>query len=455
MIDKIIVFAYLLVILTVGILAGRKVKDIKHYSIAAKSYGPWVVFATLFASFLGGGFSMGNAEKVFIFGIANIVALWGFSLKEILVAKFVAPKIKSFPKAISVGDIMEKNYGSFGKIVSGFFSFFLCVGILGAQVSAIGYTFNLFLGVPQLVGILIGCSIVIIYSTIGGMNSVVKTDILQFLLLGIGLPVTLIMGIIHVGGIDALISSVPASHFQVPADGKSIMSLISLFLVFLLGETLVPPYVQRLLIGKDAKSVEKGTLWAGIFSIPFFAITGLIGLVALSINPDLNPNMSIPFVINECLPAVLKGLIIAGVVSIAMSSADSFLNSASVAVVHDIMKPIMKKDLKGKDELLWAKIVTAISGIVAVVLAIKVESVLGLLMYAYDFWAPIILVPLFFTLIGKRFGVKDFIWGAFSGFLFIILWKSYFSIDCDINGLPFAVMINALAMLTSSKIRKK
>ena len=49
---------------------------------------------------------MGNAEKVFQIGIVNIVALWGFSLKEILVATCLAPRIGQFPGVISVGDII-------------------------------------------------------------------------------------------------------------------------------------------------------------------------------------------------------------------------------------------------------------------------------------------------------------------------------------------------------------
>ncbi len=102
-----IVIIYLSAVLLVGILAGRKITGLKEYAVAGKSFGAMVIFATLSASFIGGGFSMGNAEKVFLIGIANIVALWGFSLKEVLVALFIAPRMKHYPDAISVGDIME------------------------------------------------------------------------------------------------------------------------------------------------------------------------------------------------------------------------------------------------------------------------------------------------------------------------------------------------------------
>jgi len=136
--QNIIVIVYLFAVLVVGILAGRRVTNIKEYAVAGKSFGSMVIFATLSASFIGGGFSMGNAEKVFLIGIANILALWGFSLKEILVALFIAPRMKLYPDAISVGDIMEPHYGKGARIFSGLFGVVLCAGILGAQVGAMG-----------------------------------------------------------------------------------------------------------------------------------------------------------------------------------------------------------------------------------------------------------------------------------------------------------------------------
>lgn len=86
MIDQVIVVAYLLLVLGIGLWAGRGLRTLRDYSVVHQQYPALVVFATLAASFIGGGFSSGNAAKVFVFGIANIVALWGFSLKELLIA---------------------------------------------------------------------------------------------------------------------------------------------------------------------------------------------------------------------------------------------------------------------------------------------------------------------------------------------------------------------------------
>ena len=178
-----------------GVWAGRRIGSFEEYAVAGRSYSSFVIFATLSASFIGGGFTMGNAEKVFTIGIVNVVALWGFSLKEILVSKFIAHRVGAFPNAISPGDVMERDYGRAGKIITGIFAVLLCAGILGAQIGAMGYMFNLFLGLPVWAGVLIGMGIIIIYDTIGGMRAIVATDVLQFMVLAIGIPLCLYMGI--------------------------------------------------------------------------------------------------------------------------------------------------------------------------------------------------------------------------------------------------------------------
>lgn len=442
--DEAVIFLYLLCVFAVGIWAGRNVRDLEEYAVAGRSYGALVIAATLSASFIGGGFTMGNAEKVFTMGIINVVVLWGFSLKEILVAQYIAPRMDRFPYAISVGDIMEPAYGKPGKIVTGVFSIFLCAGILGAQIGGMGYLFNLFLGIPVPAGIIIGMTIIIIYDTIGGMRAVVATDVLQFVILAIGMPLALIFGISGLGGFEAFQARLPADHLRI--FGKLPLSqFLSLFLTFLLGETLVPPYVRRLFISREIKQTRKATLWSGLFSIPFFVITGSIGLVALAMNPALNPNLSIPYVVETVLPTGLRGLVIAAIIAVVMSSADSFLNSGAIAFINDIVSPLCKEKPSPRQGLLFARLATLVTGTLAVLFAIKIESLLDLLIYAYHFWSPIILVPLAATILGFRGSIISFCAGAAGGILGVMVWNHILGAPGGVDGLVIGVFTNLAA----------
>lgn len=453
MIDNLIIVLYLSAILCLGLWSGRGLRNLKDFSVSHRSYTSWIVFATLSASFIGGGFSTGNAEKVFLWGIVNIAALWGFSLKEILVARFIAPRIDRFPDAISVGDIMESAYGKTGKVVSGVFAVVLCAGIVGAQVGAMGIIFNVFLGIAPIWGILIGCGIVITYSTVGGMRAVVMTDVIQFFVLAVGIPLALVMGIMEAGGWAAIAAAVPEGHFSIPGAEMSWLAFISLFLTFLLGETLVPPYVQRLLIGKNAEETARGTMLSGVFSIPFFAVTGCIGLVALTLDPQLDPNLSMPYVIKNVMPVGLRGIVIAGVISIVMSSADSFLNGASTACVNDIVKPLRQRPLSGRAGLWLAKITNLLVGVLAVVFAISITSVLDILIYAYNFWAPIVLVPLAAVLLGCRTTKAGFAAGAAAGVVGTLVWNRVLGGPGEIDGLVVGVLCNLIAFAAMNVMR--
>lgn len=453
MIDIAVVGIYLAIVLALGLWTGRAQKDLQDYAVVGRSYGAGVIFATMAASFIGGGFSTGNAEKVFLFGIASVVVLWGFSFKEILVALCIAPKMDRFPDAISVGDIMATAYGKPGRIITGLAALFLCTGIVGAQVGAIGVVFHVFYGIDPVWGIAIGCGIVVLYTTFGGMSAVVMTDVLQFVILAVGMPLVVVFGVAHLGGVDALVAAIPADRLDVPGAHYTWVGLGALFLVFVFGETLVPPYVQRLCIGKTTKEAARGTLYAGLFSIPFFAITGVIGLIALAIAPDLQSNLALPHVVQTVMPPVLKGLVIAAVISIVMSSADSFLNSASIAFINDLVMPLRASPLASKRALTLAKVVTFVVGALSMAFALAIESIIDILIYAYTYWAPIVLVPLIAAVYGIRKGAPAFIAAAAAGAIATTVWDSVLGQPAQIAGLVVGVCANLVVFLAMPQAR--
>ena len=429
-------------VLAIGLWQGKKVKDLRTYAVSGRNYTSLVIFATLSASFIGGGFSMGNAEKVFRFGIISIVVLWGFSLQQILVAKFIAPRMGRYNHAISVGDIMACHYGKIGQVFTGMFTFVFCAGILGAQVGATGSIFNILLGIPRIWGIFIGIGIVIIYNTIGGMGGVIATDVLQFVILSIGLPLTLILGILHAGGLNNMVSLLPAGHLTIPGNYYNWLLLISLFLTFFLGEALSPPYVQRLFLGKNIRHTIRGNMASAIFSVPFFVVTGAIGLVALSVNPSIDPNMAMPYVIKEILPIGVRGLVIAAVIAIVMSSADSFLNAASVSSINDVLRPLNLLPADKRRDLLIAQFMNVLLGVLAIIFALSIQSVLDILIYSYNFWAPVILVPLVSAIMGVKVSVRHFIAGTFGGVLGVLIWKVLLKNPYGVDGLIIGVLGN-------------
>jgi SSS family solute:Na+ symporter len=444
-VDLLVVGTIILITFVYGLWMGRNIKELRDYALGDQKYSSFTICATLSASYIGGGYTFGLSEKVYIYGLDYIICLLGFSLQLIFVALLIAPKISRFINCMSAGDIMFQLYGKSGRLITGFAGVLICIGIIGAQISATGYVFNLFLGMDKMTGILIGCGIVILYATFGGMKAVVATDIIQFIILIVAIPVTLFFGVDSLGGPSNLMNTIPHTHHWFSSSIPPLTLLvICLSLVF--GEALTPPYLQRLLLSKKVSNTVKGTLFSGILSIPFFFITGTIGLVALSMNADLNPNLSMLYVIKESLPIGVKGMAIAGIISVVMSSADSYLNSASVTLIHDIL-PSLKIKVSAKKELNLMRWATALLGVGAISFALAFDSVLDILLYSYGFWSPLVLPPLVGGILGFKITQNQFLICVAVGMAAVLL--SYFFVGQSENFeyVLFGFMANSVSFI--------
>ncbi len=451
MIDYIIIAVYMVAVMVLGILCAKSTNSFREFAVSNAKFGPWLLLATLSATFIGGGFSLGNAAKVYSSGIFYSFMLIGFSVQVILVSMLIAPRAHRHQGAMSVGDILEPKYGKSGRVVGGLLSFISCAGILGAQIGGMGAILETLTGIPYLWGALVGCVVVLFYSTIGGIKAVVWTDALQFLLLIIAIPVLFFLGVHRAGGWDALVAKLPAEKLAVFPESVSWVTLVSLFLVFMIGETLVPPYVQRLLITQKRRDLVFGTLGSGILSIPFFLVAGGIGLAAIVLLPDINSNTAFPAMVQLLAPPGLKGLIIASVLAIVMSSADSFLLSASVAVVHDVYQPLAgKKAGSEKFKLKLAQLANLLTGGAALLFVLYIPNVLDVLIFAYNFWAPMILVPLVAALMDFRVTKASFFAGFIAGLAGTILWNLTAGRTIPLDGIPVGVLCNLVAFMLAN-----
>ena len=419
MLDIAIVVIFFVINILIGIYSGRNINTFSEYSVWKRSFGSFALCASLTASFLGGGYIMGNAAKAYSMGMVYAYGLIGFSVKELLVGLLIAPRMEKYNDCHSVGDIIGKHYGHKAKVTTGVFSLLVCIGILGSQVSAIGVLFSTFFSVPTNTGILIGFGIIIFYSSLGGMRGVVYTDTFQFLIIMIGIPLILVCGISYIGGWQHFVNSVPSAKVNPFNKTSDQQALIGLFLTFLLGEVLVPPYVQRLFMAKSTKQTKRATVVAALLSVPIFIIAGLIGLVAFVMEPKLIANDSMPYVVKVAVPIGLKGLVIAGLISVIMSSASSFLNAGSIAFTHDLLPSLIKFDhFNKKRQLVIVRLVSVFLGLGAMVMAMSVQNILDILIYSYNVWAPVILVQLVAAIFGKPVSAKAFFICGFIGILF-------------------------------------
>lgn len=448
--DLFIIFAFLIINLVIGYLSSKNILSFEHFSVGHRSFSSVLIFCTLSATFLGGGYTLGNANQVYAHGWVYSFALLGFSLKEVLVACFIAPRMGDFNDCHSIGDIIEKTYGRHAKMFTGVLSLIVCGGILGAQVGAISAILRTTTTIDPVLGAIISLSVLLIYASLGGMRAVVFTDAFQFLILAIGIPLTALLGWRYVGGWSQISASVPHDFIYFLSDGKHTLFFLLMFVTFIFGETLVPPYVQRLFMAKSAFHTFKATLASGLFSVPFFIVCGLIGLIAYAYDPHMASTLAFTTVVKVMLPIGLRGFVIASLLAIILSSAAGFLNAAAIAFVNDIVRPLSKQP-DSTNFLAMARVSTLFVGIISIVFALSVEGILNILLAAYNFWSPIIIVPLVAAIYRIPSTPRAFFVSALSGITGSVVWTYGFKAPLGVSPILFGLLLNFITFVVVNK----
>ncbi len=440
--DIAIVGLYLLALIIIGLRGGNAIKNATDFTASDKRYGSLVMFATLSASFVGGGYSTGNAAASFENGIGTALTLLGFSMGMILVGAYLVKGVDRFPNARTVGDVIGSAYGRVAHGVTGIFSYLCCAGVVGAQMSAIGLVFHTLLGISPQTGTLLGCGVVLLYTTFGGLQSVITADIIQFVLMAAGMPLLLVTAIDRIGGINEFVGAIPDGWLH-PLNGMSLPAFIALFFSMMCGEALAPPYMQRLLIGKSTESTAKGTIWSGLFSVPFFLVTAGVGVAARVLAVTDTAEQAMPQLILTILPVGLRGLMMAAMVSIILSAADGFLNGASVSLVCDTVL-VLRPSLSDKAQLFWLRVVNALTGFFAMCLSFAIPHIFSVLLLAYSFWSPAVLVPLAAALLGVRADGKTFCVSVFVGCVVSLLWNTVWHQPFGMDGCLAGILANLI-----------
>lgn len=403
-----------------------------------------LVFATLTASFLGPGYTMGLSEQGYQSGFLFFFVYLGFSLQSLLVGRYIAPKLREYNQAQTVGDIMGYHYGKLARLFTGMLSLMFCIGIIGLISFITGSIFYSVLDIPRAWGSIIGTSIVVVYSTYGGMRTVLFTDILQFIFLTLIIPVLLLSIYFKTPETSIIINELPDELLH-PSRYVGVGEFLGLFIGFVFGETLIPPSANRAFLAKTSKDARKGFVFSGIYSIIWFGMCVAIGILAQYALPGIAPDTTFMEMAKLFLPVGIFGLLLATVISIIMSTQDSYLNAASVVFVRDLVS-FFKPNLTDKQYLIYSKTATFAIGGLGILFALQLTGILDGIMINYTLWGPTIVLPLILAVLFKD-KIKPIagLSGILSGLIGVFIWEWILDKPYDIPSLAAGLILNLLA----------
>lgn len=250
----------------------------------------------------------------------------------------------------------------------------------------------------------------------------VFTDVLQFGVLIIGIPLMANVALEKVGGWEYLLSNLPEQHLELTSYQGSFWLFVAYF-AFCAFPCFSPMLIQRILMAKDERQASQSLVISGILYVPFYAVITIIALSAVLMFPGIDPNNAFLNVLNYSLPTVVKGFAITGVLAVIMSTADSFLNVSSIAVTRDIISVLRTSKMSDKSELLLSRGITVLLGIVSIYVATMFYSMIDFGLYFSNFWTPTVVAPMFLYLFNLKTDIKTYLVSVAVGFVSIIIFR--------------------------------
>ncbi len=406
-----VVLAYGAVLSFVAVRA-RTAREFSEFSLAKRALPLALVFGSLAATYVGPAFSIGFVGRGFKSGLLFLGIGLAYSLQNILVGLFIAPRLRRLKGCHTLGDAIGLKYDRKCQILAGVISVGLCAGLGAVMAKAGGDVLTSIFALPHWSSVIIIVGITALYTTFGGLRASVITDAFQFSAFAILLPLTFlwILCFHFNGGAGTFVEQASLATNEGVAE-TPVIEIVALLVAFLLGETLIPPYANRALASKTTRISRNGFVLAGCFSMAWFAVMVALGIVARDVITLPQIEAMTPkgkeiedFVLltlfKSTMPAAGYALLLVVLISIIMSSLDSLLNAGAVAFTQDIVKPYM--NLHDHAALSVGRGATIVIALTAAAGAVAVDSIINGLLVCYAIWAPAILPALIIGLWIKR-----------------------------------------------------
>jgi SSS family solute:Na+ symporter len=355
--DLAIVVAYLLGMLAIGLWVARKVKTFTSFFVAGRMMTAPLLVCTLVSTYYGLDVTFGVSEVSFSEGVmAWFVYSRPYYLAILITGLVIVRRLKAFP-FLSLPDIVEHFYGKGPRIVVALSSFLYNLPIL--SIMGMGILFHAALGLTETEGYLLGAAIALVYTLLGGLWADALTDTVQFVLMCVTVAVALPFALQTVGGFAWILAHLDGKYFA-PVGALPAATLLALAFTSL-SVFVEPAFYQRIFSAKDERSVRRalltGILVWGAYD---WAVTILGIAAAAAVEQGLLPaglegRQALIQIVLFSLPVGLKGFFIAGVLSAAMSTVDSYLLLSSGNLVYDIYRPLFRPSMSDASLLAWTR----------------------------------------------------------------------------------------------------
>ena len=367
MIDFVIVIVYFIIIFSIAISGRVKSKSAEEYFLSNRNLKWYSIALSTIATNVQGYQFLGMMGSAYLYGLAQ-ANLEINAIQGILIATFIFVPIYLREKIFTITDFIEKKLG---KKIALFYSLsniaLFSTITLGAALFWGAYAAEmvfseqlLFLHSNRIVriGVLIFSLGVFsaIYTYLGGLNAVVKTDIIQFLILLTGGAIVCYFSINALGGWEQLYIKTPEKmHLHLDSDHPMLpwTHLLGLFFLNINYWCANQSIMQRAIAAKNLSHAQSGLMIGGFLKYLMAIVIVIPGIALFGILGDSfnEPDLAFPYLVNTYLPVGLKGIVLCGLFASLMSTIDSTFNSLATLWSVDIYSKYFNKDATDSEKI--------------------------------------------------------------------------------------------------------
>lgn len=428
--DLLIIGAYLLLMVLVGVYSVRRIQNTGDYYVAGRSFGPLVLMATVCATIIGGSGLMGRAGVAYSSGFKAILTAVPYLL-GMFIFSGLSGRISDIGmqyNLTSIPELFEVRFGKRAKLILSVLIAFAIMGTVASQVTATATIIKMLggeIGLSYEMGAFIACVVFMVYTATSGLFGVVYTDVLQFYMLILFVYILIpAVALFRVGGISNFMANLDPALATPYVDG-SILGDIVTYLVFTMAGAEM---WQRAFAARDRRAAKRGMfLGTAVYGVTIILVY-FMGVVAQQIIGDDvlaqygSTDAVVPALAIQILPVGLTGLALAGVLSVIMSTADSYLLVSVQTCVHDIGKTVHPQ-MKERTEILLSRAFSIVLPLGALVIALYIQNAYNILMFAWSFYAASAGIPAFAALFWKKATHAGILSAMLAGFSVCVGWR--------------------------------
>jgi SSS family transporter len=450
---SVFIVAYLLVTIGIGFWASRRIKTSGDFTLAGKSLSAPLVAVTLFATWFGSGSIMGNPGYFIRDGFsAYFTLVLTTAICLVIVAFFFARKLYSL-NIVTVNDFFRIRYNKAIETTTSVIMVFSYPHWIAAQFVALAYLFQSLMGIPIHYGILIGAAIVVFYTYIGGMWAVAYTDMVQSIMILIGLIILLIEILDQTGGISPIFENQPKDFFSFYPKGGDLedwSKYIALFLAFTAGAIPVQEIYQRVFSAKNIASARNGLLLGGLLLVVVTTVPLIIGLGGVYLNPDLIKDGDyqnvIPALVNSMVGLPVQIIFYGAIISAILSTCSGAMLAPASVIGENLIKPYAAQ-ISDKRLLLYTRLSVVVVALISCYFAYGDSDIVSLIEASLALILACLFAPFTFGMFWKKASVG----GTWCSMLIGgITWFSCFLLDTVIDATIYGFVVSCISMVLGS-----